>query len=183
MSPKTRRTTFPSTASQHQSSYALNLFSTNSGSIPKFPSPLKNFLKDLSMIVVRKAKSSRDTHEDADADDAETLQSSQTNPKRLSSLYLDTLPYYSNLLFSLQPLNFFFACRRIIFLPPYLLRLLREYPYLLSVPEATPEETQQKGGIRLLQTKPTYQMIFTPWDCVCADVILGLAVRTQPLLA
>jgi hypothetical protein len=26
------------------------------------------------MIVVRKAKSSRDTHEDADADDAETLQ-------------------------------------------------------------------------------------------------------------
>ena len=82
MSPKTRRTTFPSTASQHQSSYAINLFSTNSGSIPKFPSPLKNFLKDLSMIVVRKAKSSRDTHEDADADDAETLQSSQTNPRQ-----------------------------------------------------------------------------------------------------
>jgi len=48
--------------------------------------------------------------------------------------------YYSNSLFSLQPWNFFFACRRIIFqhLPLYLLRLLREYPYLLSVPEATP---------------------------------------------
>lgn len=65
-----------------------------------------------------------------------TTVSNETTKVRPVFTSICTIPYYSNLLFSLQPLNFFFACRRIIF--QHLLRLLRGYPYLLSVPEATP---------------------------------------------